>query len=138
MIHYYITHFVTNFKDTPLRLVDYVSFRAGAAAMTAFLLVLFFGPFTVRKLKEFNAVAADRYKDVDPTLVDKLKSKTPSMGGLLIVSAITIALLLWGDLTNAILQIFLAATLGFALLGFLDDYAKTALQKSGGKTRSCL
>ena len=137
MIHYYITHFVSHFKDTPLRLIDYVSFRAGAAAMTAFLLVLFFGPFTVRMLKKLNTVAADRYKDVDPALVNKLKSKTPSMGGILIVASITVSLLLWGDLTNALLQIFLAATLGFALLGFLDDYAKTALQKSGGISGKC-
>ena len=132
MIHYYITHFVLNFKSTPLRLIDYVSFRAGASAMTALFLVLLFGPFTVRMLKRMNTVAADRYKDVDPTLVNKLKNKTPSMGGILIVASIALSLLLWGDLTNALLQIFLAATIGFSLLGFLDDYAKTALQKSEG------
>lgn len=129
MLHYLVVNFVPNFKTTPLRLVDYVTFRAGAAAITALLLVLIFGPLTVRLLKDF--VSPNRYKDYVQN-VAPIKDKTPSMGGLLIIASILVSMILWGNLTNALVLVFLGAMLGFMTLGFADDYSKVRLKSKDG------
>ncbi len=129
MLHYLIVNFVPNFKTTPFRLIDYVTFRAGAAAFTAMLLVLLFGPLTVRLLKDF--VSPNRYKDYVQN-VAPIKDKTPSMGGLLIIASILVSMLLWGNLTNVLVLIFLGAMLGFMTLGFADDYCKVRLKSKDG------
>ena len=86
---YYLIHRIADYQNTPLRLVDYVTFRAGAALLTTFFLCIIFGPVTVRMLK--NAIAANRYEGViDEKFIDRSKDKTPSMGGILIVLAITV------------------------------------------------
>ena len=77
------------------RIFGYITFRAGAAAATAFLLVAFFGPYTIRKLKKLNATAACRYEGImEEKYIDRSKDKTPSMGGILIIIAITITVII--------------------------------------------
>jgi phospho-N-acetylmuramoyl-pentapeptide-transferase len=87
-------YLLSNFDQfwSPLRLFDYVTFRAGGAAMTAFLIVLLLGGWTARKLKALNAQAATRLEGlVPPEMIDREKDKTPCMGGVLIVGAILVA-----------------------------------------------
>ncbi|OGV59123.1 MAG: phospho-N-acetylmuramoyl-pentapeptide-transferase [Lentisphaerae bacterium GWF2_52_8] len=117
----------------PLRLFEYVTFRAGGALITAMFLCFLFGPFTVRKLKEFRANAPSRLKGlVDDKFIDAAKNKTPSMGGVLIVISISIATLLWGMLSNPLLIVFLSSLIAFAAVGFFDDYVKVAkFQRDG-------
>ena len=132
MIHYFIVHCIPNFKATPLRLIDYVTFRAGAAAFTALLLVLLLGPLTVRMLKNFTSpVRYKEYVNTDGGTV-QLKEKTPTMGGLLIVASVLIAMLLWSNLTNLLSLVFLGAMSAFMLLGFVDDYKKVKLKDKDG------
>lgn len=115
------------------RIFGYITFRAGAAAATAFLLVAFFGPYTIRKLKNLNATAACRYEGImEEKYIDRSKDKTPSMGGILIIIAITIACILWSDLSNPVASVLLAVTVSLALLGFTDDYIKIARQNKDG------
>ena len=79
-----------------LRLFKYVTFRAGGAAVTAFLIMLIFGPMTVRILTRLQLTAPDHLDGVVPEeLRDGRKAEVPTMGGILIVSAIVASILLW-------------------------------------------
>ena len=119
---YFLSHLSNQFG--PLRLFDYVTFRAGGAALTAFLLVLLLGGTTARLLKKMNVQATERLEGlVPPEFIDKEKKKTPCMGGILIVGAILVSALLWTNLS--IIPLTLAGgTLLLALTGFVDDFLK--------------
>ena len=120
---YYLIHLWSGYQNTPLRLIDYSTFRSGAALLTAFLLCIFFGPMTVRMLK--NAIAPERLKGlVDEKFIDQQKSKTPSMGGLLIVFAIVVSTGLWSDFSNPLPAVFLGTLLTYCAIGFIDDFYK--------------
>ncbi len=117
----------------PLRLFDYVTFRAGGAAIMAFLLVLLLGPWTARKLRALNAQAADRYAGIMPEeFISKDKQRTPCMGGLLIVGAIAVSSLFWNRYPSPISLTLLEVTLAMALLGFIDDYKKVVYKDRNG------
>ena len=116
-----------------LRLFEYVTFRAGAAAFTAMLLTMFLSPLTIRLLKKFNATAPCRFQGLmDEKFIDRSKDKTPSMGGLLIVLSIAVSSLLWNRLDNNIPFILLISMLSFAALGFVDDFVKAAYANRDG------
>jgi len=133
MFYYLFTTLIPNYQETPLRLLDYVTFRAGAALVTSFFLALLFGPLTVRLLKRLNAMAPSRLEGlVEAEFTHHEKDKTPSMGGLLIVASILISSCLWGRLDNRLLLIFLGTAAAFCGLGFWDDFAKVALKRRDG------
>lgn len=133
MFYFIITHFIKNYHLTPLRLMDYVTFRAGAAFLTAMIIGLVLGPYAVRMLKELRAAAPARLEGlVDEKFIDRSKDKTPSMGGILIVVSIIVSTLLWGNLENFLVLIFLMTLISFSLLGFADDYAKVAHKNRDG------
>ena len=116
----------------PLRLFNYVTFRAGGAWLTAFLLVLLLGNTAVRVLKRFNVRAAERLEGlVPPEFIDQRKSKTPCMGGVLLIGAVVVSTLLWA-VPGAISGVLAGATLLLSLTGFLDDYIKVTRQDRGG------
>ncbi|MBR2510531.1 MAG: phospho-N-acetylmuramoyl-pentapeptide-transferase [Lentisphaeria bacterium] len=117
----------------PLRLFEYITFRAGAAAFTAFLIVALLGSWTARKLKQMNMQAASRYEGIlPPEMIDKEKEKTPCMGGLLLIGGVIISALLWMNLTGMLSWIFIISTLEFMIIGFCDDYKKVFLKQGGG------
>lgn len=127
--------FLSEFQDLfgPLRLFEYVTFRAGGAAFTAMLIGFLFGPYAVRKLKKFNAMAPARLEGIfDESMIDRNKDKTPSMGGLLIVISITVSTLLWGDVTNPSMWVFLTTLIALCAVGFTDDYMKVTRPEKGG------
>ena len=117
----------------PLRLFEYVTFRAGGAAFTSFLLVVFLGGFTARRLRKLNAQAADRYQGLFPQeLIDKEKARTPCMGGVLVIGATLISALLWNVMSNPIAIAMTISTFCFALIGFYDDYRKVVYKDRDG------
>lgn len=121
--------FLAKFSDVfgPFRLFDYVTFRAGGAFLTSFLLVLLLGGATARLLRRFNTVSAERLAGLVPEeFIDKRKSKTPCMGGLLLIGAVIVSSIFWTDLSGAIAPVFIGCTALFSLIGFFDDYIKTA------------
>ena len=127
---YYLVSLIPDFEETPLRLFNYFTFRAAAALVTATLLGILLGPLTVRLLKDF--VAPPRLEGiVAEEFVDHSKDKTPSMGGLLVVASIILATLLWGDLTNRLLLLFLCTLAAFSAIGFIDDFTKVKSKKDG-------
>ena len=100
-------YFLSDFSEFfgPLRLFEYVTFRAGAAAFTAFLIVVCFGARFASMLRR--------------------KNSTPCMGGILLIGAALLSSMLWlRPDGNGIGWILYVGTLGFALIGFIDDYRK--------------
>ncbi len=128
---YYLIRLLPDYNLTPLRLIDYSTFRAGAALLTAFSLCILFGPLTLRLLRA--AIAPERLEGIyDPSMIDKAKGRTPSMGGLLIVFAIIVSTLLWSNFTSPYPPIFLGALLTFSAIGFVDDYYKVVKKDRDG------
>lgn len=109
----------------------YLTFRTGGAVMTALLVSFILGPRLINWLKS-------RQGDGQPIRVDGpashlvTKAGTPTMGGLLILIAITISTLLWADLENRLVWVVLLVTIGFGLIGFADDYMKLTKRNSRG------
>ncbi|HSN00051.1 MAG TPA: phospho-N-acetylmuramoyl-pentapeptide-transferase [Rudaea sp.] len=107
----------------------YVSFRTIMSALTALAVALLLGPDLIRKLA---AVKAGQVIRSDGPQSHLTKAGTPTMGGALILLAVAVATLLWGDLRNRYLWIALGSMLAFGLIGFYDDYRKLVLRDSRG------
>lgn len=109
------------------RLAHYLSFRAIAAALTAFLLTLIFGRKMINYLHMHRM--RDIVRDYGVTSV-KDKRGTPTMGGMLIVPVILLSLVLWCNLSNRFALIAFSSLIWFAALGALDDYLKIRRQSN--------
>jgi len=119
-----------------LNLIRYISFRAGAASVTALAIGLFFGPAFIRWLRSKQGKGQPIRADGPQSHL--AKRGTPTMGGLLILISMMVSVLLWMDLTNPYVWACLMVTAGFGLIGFLDDYdkvRKASHQGLSGKTR---
>ncbi len=128
---YYLIHLFPGYENTPLRLIDYATFRAGAALLSAFMLCILFGPLTLHLLRQ--AIAPERLKGViDDKFIDHSKGKTPSMGGILIVFSIVVSTAFWGNFTSALPSVFLGTLLTFSAIGFVDDYYKVVKKDRDG------
>lgn len=113
----------------------YLTFRTAMASMTAFLVSLILGPIIIRWLKEINFGQNIRREHVESLYnLHKHKQGTPTMGGVLIILAITISTLLWGDLTNKYVLMTLFSMLWLGGLGFADDYIKISKKRNLGLT----
>lgn len=117
------------------RVFQYITVRAIAGAGTAFFLCLLIGPWVIHRLGRLCSGEATRYKADAPALDalrGELKKKTPTMGGLLIISSIVVSCLLWAVLTNLLVWIALLTLCVMGLIGFVDDYIKTVRHDSRG------
>jgi phospho-N-acetylmuramoyl-pentapeptide-transferase len=99
----------------------YITFRTIYAILTALLISFVVGPWLIEKLRTFQIQQVIR-EDVPPRHL--MKNGTPTMGGSLILAAVVIPTLFWSDLTSGYIWMVLLTTLGFGVLGFLDDYKK--------------
>jgi len=104
-----------------LNVTRYITFRTAAASLSALAISLLLGPWMVRKLREFQIGQVIRQEG--PTS-HRPKAGTPTMGGLLILTAALVPTLLWTDLTNVYVWIAILTTAAFGGVGFLDDYLK--------------
>src|SRR5438552_10679089 len=104
-------------------LFRYITFRSGGAAVTALLISFLLGPHIIAWLRAKQANGQPIRIDGPNGHLER-KRGTPTMGGFLILLALTISTLLWADLTNAYVWIVLLVTVGFGLIGFFDGYAK--------------
>ena len=111
------------------RVFQYLTFRAVMAAMTALLIGLIAGPYVINRLKELKIGQQVRSYGMETHLT---KSGTPTMGGVLILLAISISTLLWFDLSNRFVWIVLAVTIGFGAIGWVDDWRKVVHQDPEG------
>ena len=104
-----------------LNVTRYITFRTAAASLSALAISLVFGPWMIRKLREFQIGQVIRQEG--PTS-HRLKAGTPTMGGFLILTAALVSTLLWADLANVYVWIAVLTTVAFGAVGFLDDYLK--------------
>ncbi|UCF92806.1 MAG: phospho-N-acetylmuramoyl-pentapeptide-transferase, partial [Desulfobacterales bacterium] len=109
----------------------YITFRTIYASLTAFLICILLGPWMIRQLSRMQV---GQYIRDDGPAGHQAKAGTPTMGGTLIISSITISTLLWSDLTNYFVWIVLIVTLGYAAIGFIDDYLMQVKKQSKGLT----
>ena len=118
----------------PLNVFQYVTFRTVGAALTSFGFCLWMGPSVIRGLHRLKLGQPLRRKEEVHQLADlhEKKQGTPTMGGVLILFALTLSCLLWGRPTNPYLWLALGSTLALGILGFCDDYAKVKKKTSGG------
>lgn len=108
--------------EGPLNLIRYLSFRSGAAIVTALFIGLIIGPKFILMLRMRQGKGQPIRTDGPQSHL--AKRGTPTMGGLMILISLTISVLLWMDLTNVFVWACLCVTLGFGLIGFLDDFDK--------------
>jgi phospho-N-acetylmuramoyl-pentapeptide-transferase len=104
-----------------LNVTRYITFRTAAASLTALLISLVFGPWLIRSLRDFQIGQIIRQEGPQS---HRAKAGTPTMGGLLILTAAIVPTFLWADLANPYIWIAVLATLGFGAVGFADDYLK--------------
>jgi len=113
-----------------LNLIRYITFRAGAAALTALFIGMLIGPRFIGWLRIRQGKGQPIRADGPQTHLKKVG--TPTMGGLMILMAVTLSLLLWMDLSNRYTWACLFVTLGFGLIGFMDDYDKVKKRSHKG------
>lgn len=104
-----------------LNVTRYITFRTAAASITALAVSLLLGSWMIRKLREFQVGQVIRHEGPES---HRPKAGTPTMGGLLILSAAIVPTLLWADLTNPYVWIAVLSTSAFGAIGFVDDYLK--------------
>ncbi|MBL8519550.1 MAG: phospho-N-acetylmuramoyl-pentapeptide-transferase [Betaproteobacteria bacterium] len=108
---------------------QYITLRAVLAAMTALLISFVIGPRMIRWLTEMKVGQAVRDDGPQTHLV---KAGTPTMGGALILTAVAVTTLLWGDLENRYVWACLITTIGFGAIGWVDDYRKVVYKNPKG------
>lgn len=114
--------------------VQYLTLRSILAALTALVLALLVGPVMIRRLSllKLGQVVRD-----DGPKSHLSKTGTPTMGGALILIAVTLSTLLWGDLSNRYVWLVLIMMLGFGMIGGWDDYLKLTRKNTRGLSARC-
>lgn len=111
--------------------LNYVTFRAGLSFATAFILCLLIGAPMIRWLRK-RQKRGQPIREDGPESHLLTKKGTPTMGGFLILMGIAVGTLLWADLQNEYVWIVLFVTVGYGLIGFLDDFTKVTKGHAGG------
>jgi phospho-N-acetylmuramoyl-pentapeptide-transferase len=108
---------------------SYITLRAVLACLTALLITFVIGPGLIRRLTAYKIGQAVRDDGPRSHLT---KAGTPTMGGALILAAVTITVLLWADLQNRLIWIVLWVMVGFGAIGWIDDYRKVIARNPKG------
>jgi len=109
----------------------YLTVRTGGATMTAMVFVFLFGPWIIDHLR-LRQGKGQPIREDGPQSHLQTKRGTPTMGGLMILSGVTVSTVLWANPSNPYVWIVLGVTLAFGLVGFYDDYLKVTKQSHGG------
>lgn len=112
-----------------LRVFQYITFRSILSALTALLISLVVGPVMIKWLTRMQVGQCVRDDGPQSHLS---KAGTPTMGGALILLTVALSSLLWGKLNNGYLWLAILVTLGFGVIGWVDDYKKLVLKNSDG------
>lgn len=112
-------------------LFKYITFRSGGAILTALLISFVLGPRLIRWLRKVQN-GGQPIRDDGPESHLVSKKGTPTMGGIMMLIAVTISTILWADITNMYVWIALFVTLGYGLIGFADDFLKVSKRNTKG------
>ncbi len=129
MLFYLLTYLDRTFDIPGLGVFRYITFRAGAAAVTALIISFWLGPKIIRKLRELQIGEAAKLEAPKTHLV---KAGTPTMGGLIVLLSIIIPALLWTDLKNVYILLIFFVTVAMGTIGFMDDFLKVVRKKPKG------
>lgn len=121
MLYYLFEFFENNYNIPGAGVFYYISFRAALAIITSLLVSLVFGGHIIKIIKNYQIGEEVRKLGLEG---EEKKSGTPTMGGLIILSAIIIPTLLFAKLENIYIQVMLISTLWLGVIGFVDDYIK--------------
>ncbi len=126
-------YFLGEFAEhvTVLNVFRYITFRTAGATMTALVFVFLFGPIIIAALRIRQGKGQPIRADGPPSHL-LTKTGTPTMGGLMILSGLTVSTLLWANLANVYVWVVLLVTIAFGLIGFYDDYLKVTKQTDKG------
>ena len=127
MLHYFAQQLATHYSG--FNVFNYLTMRAIMAALTALIMSFVLGPIMIRAFTEKQIGQQVR---TDGPQSHLSKKGTPTMGGALILVAISVSTLLWADLNNRYVWIALSTTIAFGLVGFADDYLKLVVGNSRG------
>ena len=111
------------------RIFDYLTFRSILSVLTALVLSLWMGPRLIARLQIMQIGQVVRNEGPKSHFS---KRGTPTMGGIMILTAITFTVLLWGDLSNPYIWAVLGVMLGYGVIGFVDDYRKVVRKDTNG------
>ncbi|MDE6136081.1 MAG: phospho-N-acetylmuramoyl-pentapeptide-transferase [Muribaculaceae bacterium] len=112
-----------------VRLMDYLTFRSGAAFVIGLLMAVFVGRAIINRLQMMQVGEIIRDLDLEG---QQAKKGTPTMGGIIIILSILVPCLLVGNLANPYMLLMLVATLWLGTIGFLDDYKKLTKHNKDG------
>ncbi|MFM7488315.1 MAG: phospho-N-acetylmuramoyl-pentapeptide-transferase [Cytophagales bacterium] len=129
MLYYFFDYIERNFDFPGAGLFQYISFRAGMAAVLSLLITIFFGKSLISMLRKKQVGEDIR----DLGLEGQMQKKgTPTMGGLIILAAILVPTLLFAKIDNVYVILLIATTVWLGLIGFLDDYIKVFKKNKEG------
>jgi phospho-N-acetylmuramoyl-pentapeptide-transferase len=126
MLYHLFYPFASEFSG--FNVFRYITFRTGAATLTALFIAFMVGPPLIRALERLRVGQPIRADGPD----HQSKEGTPTMGGLLILLSLLVSVLLWSNLDNRFVWIVISITSGYGVLGFIDDYRKVREGHSGG------
>jgi phospho-N-acetylmuramoyl-pentapeptide-transferase len=124
----YLADYLMTF-DGGFRVFQYLTFRAILGALTSLMIAFIIGPVMIRKLSRKKI--GQSIRELGPQSHYE-KAGTPTMGGALILVAIAFSTLLWADLGNRYVWVILLVTMGYGVVGFVDDYRKVIKNNSDG------
>ena len=124
----WLTEYLTQFHSG-FNVFQYLTLRTILGVLTSLFISLLIGPFLIRRLSEYQIEQSVRDDGPESHLS---KTRTPTMGGLLILVSIAVSTLCWADLTNRFVAVVLLVTLAFGVIGWVDDYRKVVKQNPKG------
>lgn len=126
---YYLFNTLGDFDIPGARLINYITFRSGAALLLSLFIALVFGRRIIDRLQLMQVGEIVRELGLEGQMA---KKGTPTMGGVIIILATVVPCLLVGDLMNIYMLLMIVATLWLGTLGFLDDYLKISRHNKDG------
>lgn len=127
---YYLFHYIeTNFNLPGAGVFQYISFRAGAAAVLSLIITITFGKTLINFLRKKQVGEEIRNLGLEG---QAQKKGTPTMGGIIIIAAILVPTLLFAKITNVYVVLLIATTIWLGIIGFIDDYIKVFKKNKEG------
>ncbi|NBB73916.1 MAG: phospho-N-acetylmuramoyl-pentapeptide-transferase [Bacteroidetes bacterium] len=132
MLYYLIEYLERLYQPPGFQVIQFITVRAGLAAATSLAIALFAGQGIIRWLARKQIGEQVREGQAAGAVSHAHKAGTPTMGGVIILTAILGATLLWGDIARMYVWLAMLATAWMGVIGFADDYIKTVLKRKDG------